>query len=50
MKRATGTLLPPLTPTLRGSIKQEYDYKGSGGNKKLPLRRFSTVGIVRKVP
>ncbi len=23
--------------------------KGSGGNKKLPPRRFPTVGIVRKV-
>ncbi len=27
---------------------QEYDYKGSGGNEKLPPRRFSTVGIVRE--
>jgi hypothetical protein len=32
------------------SYKQEYDYKGSGENEKLPPRRFSTVGIVRKVP
>ena len=29
---------------------QLYPYKGSGGNKKLPPCRFSTVGIVRKVP
>ena len=28
---------------------QLYPYKGSGGNKKLPPCRFSTVGIVRKV-
>jgi hypothetical protein len=35
---------------LKRSRKQEYDYKGSGGDEKLPPRRFSTVGIVRKVP
>jgi len=31
-------------------LKQLNRYKGSGGNKKLPPRRFPTVGIVRKVP
>ena len=29
-------------------LKQLYHYKGSGGNKKLPPRSFSTVGIERE--
>ena len=29
-------------------IKQLNSYKGSGGNKKLPTRRFPTVGIVQE--
>ena len=31
------------------SLEQVNHYKGSGAIKKLPPRRISTVGIVRKV-
>jgi len=31
-------------------VKQDYPYKGSGGNQKFPPRRIPTVGIVQKVP
>ena len=31
-------------------VKQDYPYKGSGGNEKFLPHRIPTVGIVRKVP
>jgi hypothetical protein len=48
----TSTVIIILFQVVRENrfVKQEYDYKGSSGNEKLPPRRFSTVGIVRKVP
>jgi hypothetical protein len=43
-------LSPTLSDVYVSLMPRLLRYKGSSGNKKPPPRRFSTVGIVRKVP